>query len=57
MDKLLKKKKKSKAGIEWAQNFSKDEDKVIEWIEQCGSQKKFWKHKGKGIFCTALGAC
>jgi len=40
MDKLLQKYKcaPSQAGIEWAQKFWKDEDKVVECIKQCLSE-------------------
>ncbi|GAB0209719.1 hypothetical protein GRJ2_003437600 [Grus japonensis] len=59
MDKLLQKYKcaPSQVGIEWAQKFWKDEDKVTERIEQCRSEQKIKKGKGKGIVCAVLGAC
>uniref|UniRef100_A0A8B9NYL3 Uncharacterized protein n=1 Tax=Apteryx owenii TaxID=8824 RepID=A0A8B9NYL3_APTOW len=59
MDKLLHKYKcaPSQAAKEWAQKFWKDEDKVVERIEQCRSQQKIKKGKGKGIICAVLGAC
>lgn len=60
MDKLLRKYKcaPSKARKEWAQKFWNDEDKEIELIEECRSEEKLWKckGKGKGIVSAVLGA-
>lgn len=49
MDKQMQNYKRapSKAGIEWAPRSWKAKGKVIGWIEQCSSEQKFWKHKGK----------
>lgn len=61
MDKLLRKCKcaPSKARKEWVQKFLNDDDKVIELIEECRNEEKFWKGKGKGkgIVNVVLGAC
>ena len=59
MDKLLQKYKcaPSEAGIEWAQKFWKDEDKVVERIKQCLSEQKIKNTKGKKFICAVLGAC
>ena len=59
MDKLLQKYKcaPSQAGKEWAQKFWKDEEKVVECIEQCQASRKIGQRKGKGAICAVLGAC
>ncbi|KAK4819789.1 hypothetical protein QYF61_011389 [Mycteria americana] len=59
MDKLLQKYKcaPSQAGKEWTQKLWKDEEKVIELIEQCQAAQRFGVKKGKGMVCVVLGAC
>lgn len=59
MDKLLQKHDcaPSLAGKEWAQKFWKDEEKVVEHIEQCQAVQKLRAGKGKGVICAVLGAC
>ncbi|GAB0203701.1 cAMP-dependent protein kinase inhibitor alpha [Grus japonensis] len=51
MDKLLQKYKcaPNQVGIEWAQKFWKDEDKVVERIEQCRSEQKIKKVEGSNV--------
>uniref|UniRef100_A0A8B9V8Q0 Uncharacterized protein n=1 Tax=Anas zonorhyncha TaxID=75864 RepID=A0A8B9V8Q0_9AVES len=59
MDKLLQKYKcaPSQAGKEFSQKFWKDEEKVVEHIEQCQASRKIGQRKGKGAICAVLGAC
>ncbi|XP_075604452.1 uncharacterized protein LOC142601014 [Balearica regulorum gibbericeps] len=59
MDKLLRKYNStpSQAGIEWAQKYWRDEDKVVERTELCRIEQKIKEGKGKGIVCAVLGAC
>ncbi|KAK4830063.1 hypothetical protein QYF61_008401 [Mycteria americana] len=59
MDKLLQKYKcaPSQAGKEWAEKFWKDEEKVIERIEQCQAAQRFGVKKSKRVVCAVLGAC
>lgn len=59
IDKLLQKYNSapSQAGIEWAQTFWDDENKVTELIEQCRNEHMVKKGKGKGIVWAVLGAC
>lgn len=59
MDKLLQKYDcaPSQAGKEWAQKFWKDEEKVVERIEECRVSQKLRAGKGKGVICAVLGAC
>uniref|UniRef100_A0A8B9ZLZ4 Uncharacterized protein n=1 Tax=Anas zonorhyncha TaxID=75864 RepID=A0A8B9ZLZ4_9AVES len=59
MDKLLQKYKcaPSQAGKEFSQKFWKDEEKVVEYIEQCQASRKIGQRKGKGAICAVLGAC
>uniref|UniRef100_A0A8B9J1F9 Uncharacterized protein n=1 Tax=Amazona collaria TaxID=241587 RepID=A0A8B9J1F9_9PSIT len=59
MDKLLQKYDcaPSPAGKEWAQKFWKDEEKVVERIEQCRALHKLKVGKGKNVMCAVLGAC
>lgn len=45
------------ASMEWAQEFCKDEDKVVEQTKQCKSQQQVKEGKGKGVICAVLGAC
>uniref|UniRef100_A0A493T0R5 Uncharacterized protein n=1 Tax=Anas platyrhynchos platyrhynchos TaxID=8840 RepID=A0A493T0R5_ANAPP len=59
MDKLLQKYKcaPSQAGKEFSQKFWKDEEKVVERIEQCQASRKIGQRKGKSAICAVLGAC
>ncbi|KAM9510009.1 uncharacterized protein ACIB01_019668 isoform 1-T2 [Guaruba guarouba] len=59
MDKLLEKYDcaPSSAGKELAQKFWKDEEKVVECIEQCRALHKLKAGKGKNVMCAVLGAC
>ena len=59
MDKLLQKYDcaPSQAGKEWAQKFWKDEEKVVERIEERRVSQKLRAGKGKGVICAVLGAC
>uniref|UniRef100_A0A493TDG4 Uncharacterized protein n=1 Tax=Anas platyrhynchos platyrhynchos TaxID=8840 RepID=A0A493TDG4_ANAPP len=59
MDKLLQKYKcaPSQAGKEFSQKFWKDEEKLVEYIEQCQASRKIGQRKGKGAICAVLGAC
>uniref|UniRef100_A0A493TWN7 Uncharacterized protein n=1 Tax=Anas platyrhynchos platyrhynchos TaxID=8840 RepID=A0A493TWN7_ANAPP len=59
MDKLLQKYKcaPSQAGKEFSQKFWKNEEKVVERIEQCQASRKIGQRKGKGAICAVLGAC
>ncbi|XP_068523233.1 uncharacterized protein [Anas acuta] len=59
MDKLLQKYKcaPSQAGKEFSQKFWKDEEKVVERIEQCQASRKIGQRKGKSVICAVLGAC
>uniref|UniRef100_A0A8B9FBA2 Uncharacterized protein n=1 Tax=Amazona collaria TaxID=241587 RepID=A0A8B9FBA2_9PSIT len=59
MDKLLQKYDcaPSPAWKEWAQKFWKDEDEVVERIEQCRALYKLKVGKGKNVMCAVLGAC
>lgn len=54
MDKLLQNHKcaTSQAGNEWAQQFWKDEEKVVECIKQCQGEQKVKGGKGKGHLCS-----
>lgn len=59
MDKLLQKYKcaPSQAGKEFSQKFWKDEEKVVERIEQCQASRKIGQRKGKGAIYAVLGDC
>uniref|UniRef100_A0A8B9DS55 Uncharacterized protein n=1 Tax=Anser cygnoides TaxID=8845 RepID=A0A8B9DS55_ANSCY len=59
MDKLLQKCKcfPSQVGKEWAQKFWKNQEKVVECIEQCQASQKIGQRKGKGAICAVLDAC
>ena len=59
MDKLLRKYNSTppQVGIEWAQKYWRDEDKVVERTELCRIEQKINEGKGKGIVCAVLGAC
>uniref|UniRef100_A0A8B9EKY0 Uncharacterized protein n=1 Tax=Anser cygnoides TaxID=8845 RepID=A0A8B9EKY0_ANSCY len=59
MDKLLQKCKcfPSQVGKEWAQKFWKNQEKVVESIEQCQASRKIRQRKGKSVICAVLDAC
>lgn len=59
MDRLLWKHKcaPSQAGKDQAQKFWKDEEKVMEHIEQCKNLQKSKVERGKDVICAVLVAC
>lgn len=59
MDGFLRKHKRaaSQGGEEWAQGFYKDEEGVVEHMENCQAEQRIKSGKGRGVLCAVLGAC